>query len=523
MNLFGTGAAGVLGSGSTPWLLISLGLGLVVLGMWCRKKFFPRNVGAGDGQRPHRILPGFPRRDDLRVKDRVAGRGVIPFRAHTTLQPCPGDGEKEKTSIEEESAMRTPERTFRKVTYLLLALTISAALAACGSGGGSTSSTPPGVAGPATVSVSVASAPSYPAGTTFATSTSSPTTAAAPANSPDFDNVIVTVTKLALIPSSGAELPDPNGELETQDSPSEKGKGFVTDSFSPVTFDLLHPNSSSGDNVATLLNKFTGVPAGEYSKIRVYYDSVIGQPGNKLFHPTAHYHFDVHFVGGNLVIPEATDPEGGIRFYSVEINVVGLKYHEAGQSGNVLLRPQVFAKMVGAPRYIVTGVAEQVDHGDGTFVIKAVNDNISAAYGSGTRWFYVDGRFVGPFGSSGAEALQNTALVDVIGTFQGSVLVAEEVDITFPNVRHGKADNVWIPPDNTAFIVRSLSDNVTVFPRPDRYGAYYDNLTSPYNQLDNTYIGKDLCIRARGYFDDLNQSILSSYWISIGDLISPCP
>jgi len=52
---------------------------------------------------------------------------------------------------------------------------------------------------------------------------------------------------------------------------------------------------------------------------------------------------------------------------------------------------------------------------------------------------------------------------------------------------------------------------------------YYDNLTSPYNQLDNTYIGKDLCIRARGYFDDLNQSILSSYWISIGDLISPCP
>jgi len=27
-------------------------------------------------------------------------------------------------------------------------------------------------------------------------------------------------------------------------------------------------------------------------------------------------------------------------------------------------------------------------------------------------------------------------------------------------------------------------------PRPDRYGAYYDNLTSPYNQLDNTYIAR---------------------------------
>jgi hypothetical protein len=130
MNLFVTGPADVLGAGSTPWLLISLGLGLVVLGMWCRKKIFPRRVGAGDGQRPQRILLGFPRRDDLRGKDRVAGRGVIPFRAHSTLQPRLGDGEKERTSNEEESAMKTPQRTFRKVTYLFLALTISAALAA---------------------------------------------------------------------------------------------------------------------------------------------------------------------------------------------------------------------------------------------------------------------------------------------------------------------------------------------------------------------------------------------------------
>ena len=421
--------------------------------------------------------------------------------------------------------MRTPERTVRNVTHLLLALAISAGLAACGGGGGgSTSSTSPGVSGPATVSVSVASAPSYPAGTTFASSTLSPATAAPPENSPSFDNVFVTVTKVALIPSAGHEFPDANGELEN--SSAEAGKGFVTASFSPVTIDLLNLNSSTGDNVATLLNKFTGVPEGEYSKIRVYYDNVVGHKDgdpDTLFHPTAHYHFDVHFVGGNLVIPVTSDPEGGIRFFSVMINVVGLKYHEAGNSGNVLLRPQVFAEVVGDPRYIVTGVADQVDHGNGTFDIKAVNDNISASYGSGTRWFYVDGRFVGPFGISGAVALQDTARVDVIGTFQGGVLVAEEVDITFPDVRHGKADNVWLPPDNTAFIVRSLTDNVTVFPRPSRSGAYYDNLASPYNQLDNTYIGKDLCIRARGYFDDPDQSILSSYWISIGDLVSSCP
>ena len=408
--------------------------------------------------------------------------------------------------------MRIPNRTVRKITHLLLALTISAALAACGGGGGG-SATTPGASGPATVSVSVASAPSYPAGTTFASSTLSPVTTAAPANSPDFEHVWVTVTKVALIPSTGPEFPDPNGELES--SSSEGGKGFVTDSISPVTFDLLHPNSSPGDNVATLLNKFIGVPAGEYSKIRVYYENVIGQPGDKLFHPTAHYHFDVHFVGGNLVIPETTDPEGGIKFFSVEIDVVGLKYHEAGQSGNVLLRPQVFAKVVGVPRYIVTGVADNVDHVGGIFVVMAPNDNISVNYGSGTKWFYFDERYVGPFLNSGADnALRDTAQVDAIGTFQGGVLTAEELRITFPDTRTGMADNVWILSD-TAFIVRSQSpnDNVTVFPMPDRSGAYYDNSLSPLPQLTFEAIDNNIQVKVRGYFNDYPN--LDAYWISI--------
>jgi Domain of unknown function (DUF4382) len=405
--------------------------------------------------------------------------------------------------------MRTPERTFRNVPYLLLALTISAALAACGGGGGSATS--PGVSGPATVSVSIASAPAFPAGTTFATSTASPVIAAPPANSPSFDNVFVTVTKLALIPSSGPELPDANGELES--SSAAEGKGFVTATLaSPVEIDLLN---LSGGNVATLLNKFSGVPAGEYSKIRVYYSSVVGHnagppPTDTEFHQTANYHFDVHFVGGNLVIPVTSDPQGGIRFFSVVINVVGLKYHEAGNSGNVLLRPQVFAEVVGDPRYIVTGVADQVDHGNGTFVIKAVNDNISAAYGSATDWFYVDGRFVGPFGISGAVALQDTALVDVIGTFQGGVLVAEEVDITFPGVKSGAVDNGWRA-DNT-FILRLAVDNV-VFPKPDRLLAYYDDSVAPHDPLTDAAIDNNVQVKARGY--NVTGGI-EAYWISIG-------
>jgi Domain of unknown function (DUF4382) len=509
MNFFGTGAAGVLGSGSTPWLLISLGLGLVVLGVWCRKKIFPGRFRADDGRRPHRILPGFPRRDDLRGKDRVPGRGVIPFRTRVSLQPRLGDGEKEKTSKEEESAMRTPERTVRNIPYLLLALTISASIAACGGGGGSATS--PGASGPAAVGVSIASSPAFPAGTTFAVSTASPAIEAPPANSPSFDNVFVTVTKLALIPSTGPEFPDPNGELEN--SSAVDGKGFVTATLpSPVEIDLKH---LSGDNSAILLNKFTGVPAGEYSKIRVYYSGVVGHNAgppatDTEFHQTGNFHFDVHFVGGNLVIPVTSDPQGGIRFFSVVIDVVGLKITSAGNSGNVLMRPQVFAKVIGAPKYIVTGVADQVNHPDGTFVIMTVNDNISAAYGSGTRWFYVDGRFVGPFGISGAVALQDTALVDVIGTFQGGALVAEEVDIAFPGVRSGAVDNGWRA-DNT-FILRLAVDNV-VFPKPDRFLAYYDNSVAPHDPLTDAAIDNNVQVKARGY--NVTGGI-EAYWISIG-------
>jgi len=214
------------------------------------------------------------------------------------------------------------------------------------------------------------------------------------------------------------------------------------------------------------------------------------------------------------VIPVASNPVGGIRFYSVVIDVVGLKI--ISNNSNTLLRPQVFAEVVGDPKYIVTGVADQVNHEDGTFVVKAANDNISAAYGSGTSWFYLDGRYVGPLASlgiSGGDSLRDTALVNVIGTFQSGVLVAEEVDITFPGVRQGTADNVWIV-DNTAFIVRSVEDNVVVIPKPNRVSAYYDNSTSPFPPLTYTAIANPIPVKTRGYFNGAGD--LEAYWISVG-------
>ena len=440
--------------------------------------------------------------------------------------------------------MRTPERTFRKVTYLLLALTISAALAACGSGGGSTSSTSPGGAGPATVSVSVASAPSYPAGTTFATSTSSPTTAAAPANSPDFDNVIVTVTKLALIPSTGPEFPDPNGESEMPNSPAEEGKsgmaGFVTTEFAPVKIDLLHPPAGNNVNVAALLNKFPEVRAGEYSKIRVYYEDVVGQKEGQLdmkFHPTANYHFDVHFVGGNLVIPESTDTQG-VRFYSVVIKLVGLKYHQAGQSGNVLLRPQVFATVEGVPEYIVTGVAENVkpNNNDGTFDISLTPSGrtICATFSDpGTTWAYSDNVLQDPQmlidrpAGIAVQAFNDNAIVSAIGVFDADgCLQARDITFTFPDFRIGGIFSSWSL-DNTSFMLNLPSDNL-VYAIPDKRNPLYTNFRLPpleplygydlivFPNLDNT-------VKARGYanYPGSKGLGLRAFWISIDNNIEP--
>jgi len=430
--------------------------------------------------------------------------------------------------------METPAGTFRTTAYLLFVLLISAALAAC-SGGGSTSTSPSGNASPA-VSVSIASAPSFPAGTTFASSTSSPATTAAPANSPDFNNVFVTVTKLALIPSTGPELPDGNGELETQNSSAEEGKGFVTATLSsPVKIDLLN---LTVDNAATLLNQFSGVPAGEYSKIRVYYDNVVGHSnsdGDTLFHPTAHYHFDVHFVGGNLVIPVTSAPDGGIRFYSVVINVVGLKYHQAGQSGNVLLRPQVFATVDNTSlKYIITGVADNVTN-DGTFDILTLGGRtIPAAFSDGgTTWAYSDNVLQDSLmvfareASLAVTAFKDRAELSAIGVFDaGGRLQASHITFTFPDFRIGKTFSTWSV-DNTYFRLNLPTDNL-VYALPDKTNPLYTDFRVPPVELVNGYnfivANPDNTVKARGYapFEPVTGSQgpgLQAFWISIDNNI----
>ena len=422
--------------------------------------------------------------------------------------------------------MRASERTIRTIAYLILATAISAALVACGGGGGGTTSSLSG--GQTSASLSVASAPAYPAGTTFATSTASPAgTSAPPDSTPAFDHVWVTVTKVALIPADGDEYPDRDGETEMMDSAGEGGisglPGFVTYELpSPVVFDLLHP--PTGRQVARVLNRFPDIPAGEYSKIRVYYSKVEGETSDNTFvpfHATAHYHFDVHFVGGNLVVPVATDPTGGIRFYRIRIHVVGLKIHTAGNSGNVLLRPQVFATVDPAD-YIVSGTADNVNAADNTFDILTPGGTVvPAGFGAGTDWIYIDDTVIPSVASSaagdvlGPSGLRNGAIVAVIGTFSPDrTLLAEEVDITFPDVLMGKVFVGW---SGDTFSLRDAGADNTVFPMPSRAGAYYDN-AADLSRLSDANITDNATITARGY---KVTGGIDAYWISIGSPVIP--
>ena len=413
--------------------------------------------------------------------------------------------------------MKSPAGTLRTTAYLLLVLLISAGLAACGGGGGS--STSPGTSGPATVRVSIASAPSFPSGTTFATS--SPATAAPPEGSPDFNNLFVTVTKLALIPSTGEDK-------------------SVTDPIAPpIQIDLLN---LSGDNVATLLNQFSGVPAGNYSKIRVYYDNVVGHTNgvspDTLFHPTANSHFDVNFRGKNLVIPVTSDPGGGIEFFSVLINVVGLKHVEAGNSGNFLLRPQVFATVVDGPlEYKVTGVADNVTI-DGTFDILTLGDRtIPAAFSvdllTGTTWAYSDNVLQDSLmvfareASLAVPAFKDRAEVSAIGVFDTNLrLQASHITFTFPDVRIANIFSTWSA-DNTYFrLNRPLPLDNVVYALPDKTNPLYTDFRVPPLELLNGYNlivpNPDNTVKARGYdFTGSQGAGLQAFWISIDNNIVP--
>ena len=467
--------------------------------------------------------------------------------------------------------MKTRAGTLRMTVYLLSVLLISAGLAACGGGGGgSTSSTSPGVSGPVAVNISIAAAD--------ATGSAAPSVALSgsdtvPSTDPGYlwpeqvdpriAHVYMDVVKVSLMPADetfALDGGDMEGVIQSGNSPDPgappNNPHFITlVPDNPIPIDLL--NLKDGEELGRFFNKFDQVPAGTYDKIRVYYQNVtvaLVGGGTMRFHPTANSKFDIHFRQGHeLVIPVATDttqPDGWVKFFSVKLDVVGLKLMIVGGGKNwngskVILRPQIFAEFVPPILYSVAGTASRVS----SVATSPVSGTFDVSFGSGpgypriipvafnndTTWAYSDNvlgdSLLVPswtvnnvLNTTAVPAFQNRAKVMAIGPFDGSTtLQATAIVFTFPDVREGKADNVWIPPDNNSFIIRS-TDNVTVFPKPNRGSAYYDNLAFPHNTLDNTYLDNNLRVRARGYFEDLGalELKLQSYWISIdGPFIGP--
>lgn len=413
--------------------------------------------------------------------------------------------------------------------FLLSAFALG--FAACGGGGATVGKT----AGSAEVRVSLAST-SAPATPTVLGPASSAPDALKPEPSPSVDNLFITIERVALIPGDDGDC-DPEGEkpFEYANGRVSAGEpeGFVgVDLDNAVRVDLLDlPNGFA----ARLLNVFDNVPAGEYGKIRIYYSDPEAWIGgeSRSVHATANYHLDIHFKGGNLVIPVTTNPPA-VRIHNVTITFVlgkdGLKVNVL-PNGKVLFRPQVFATVVeGEVEYVVSGTAENVDKAQGTFDLRTApfdNRVFAVEYSGSTSWFFrEDARFVEAGASRGIPALDNGTAVDVLGTFAGSgfddpeaVLSANAVLITFPDVLEGEVNDGWLP-DNT-FVLRFPGDNV-VIPQPDRATAYYDNLATgaPLTNGDQA-IQDNVWVKARGY--SVPGTGIRAFWISVGEAVSLAP
>jgi hypothetical protein len=341
--------------------------------------------------------------------------------------------------------------------------------------------------------------------------------AARPAPPGNIDHAWITVHRIALLPADPldpASGPDPAGEAVAE-KPGGPVAGMVGSDVPPTEVDLL--NLPAGE-AARFLNALGDVPAGRYHKIRLYYTDpkvhFIGDADNTAMHATAHFHLDIHFVGGDLVIPVGTDPAGGVQAHDVSVVFVlgkdGLKINV--NPGKILMRPQVFAR-VSAVEYVVTGLADNVDKVLGSFdIATAGGASFHVDYDSGTAWLFRDDvRWVWAGADRGIPALRDGALLDVIGRFDAlRVLQARDVLITLPDSLNGKVFIGW-KADNT-FELRIAGDN-TVFPVPGRTSAYYDNAVT-YALLSDSAIADNVAVTARGYARPGEG--IDAFWISVG-------
>jgi hypothetical protein len=404
-------------------------------------------------------------------------------------------------------------RSLNRIWFIIFVFLFVAAGCGGGGGGGGALSSSGG-----TVQVSMASTPGFPSSTSFTASPSAVEEAAKPV-SPSFDNVWVEIWKVALLPAKEGEGPDPGGEALSSDGDPDRSGAFVAVELDKV---INLQNLPSGQNVAKFLEEIVNVPAGTYGKIRVYYSALWGERIKDEtyervdFHPTANSHFDVHFVGGDLVIPGAPDPERGIHLFEVTIEFVGLKIVE--NKNKVLMRPQVFAETT-EPLYSVMGRAANVT--SGAFDIVQNDPAVTPVHVtySGPAWFFeedaAEGRRVSVDAENGTAALREDTKVEAIGKFSGEDLSAQEIIITFEDflqgeVVSGNPSDGWTSSDT--LVLYLPPDNVVV-PQPSRVSAVYDNNASvDHETLFDTDMVQGVTVKARGYI--VHGERIDAFWIS---------
>jgi hypothetical protein len=460
--------------------------------------------------------------------------------------------------------MRAQTGTSRTGVGFPLVIALSIALAACGGGGGgaASSGSTPALLGPAAVDVSISAAGATGSAAPPVTVAGSGTVPSAdPAYlwpeevtqvDPRIAHVYMEVVKVSLMPSGEAfESGDMEGDIQAGDSPGpalppDKPHFVTIVPDSPVCIDLL--KLENGKKLARFLNTFDGVPAGVYDKIRVYYRNVkvVLEDGSTVrFHPTANSKFDIHFRQGHeLEIAAATDttqrPEDGwIRFFRVKLDVVGLKLGivngaKEWDKAKVILRPQIFAEFVPPILYSVAGTAMNVPAPtlpvSGTFDISygagpGYPRIIPVVFDGDTTWAYSDnvlghsswivGNIPSPMSF---PVFRSRAKVMAVGLFDPALaLQATDVVFTFPDVLQGVVDNGW-KPDNT-FVLRLATDNV-VYPKPDRFSAYYDNVETRLPLAQDNAIDNNFLVKARGYNvtgpvpPDGTPGGIEAFWIS---------
>ena len=236
----------------------------------------------------------------------------------------------------------------------------------------------------------------------------------------DFDQILVTITKVALIPASDDDVDAEEGnntEDDDVDADDDADQVVIFESEEGEEVDFL----AYKDDPYLFLVDDT-IPAGRYSKIRLWVSDVrtVGGPCDKLEIKLPSGKIDLNPRGGFEVIP------GEALAIELDLDLdKSLQINEAGNSGKCIFRPVIFvdiydqaADMPTCPR-IIPGTIQELIYGEGELV---VGFDMLLTHGGGHKrpvTVMIENAFV--FDGSGKNVNLNTLQVDDVVNVRGKL------------------------------------------------------------------------------------------------------